>query len=66
MLSQLAAEYFARSPVLAFPIVALGLFLLVFVGVSVRAITRSQRDIESLAALPLQDSVGTKEGSHHG
>lgn len=29
MLSQLSADYFARSPVLAFPIAALGLFLLV-------------------------------------
>jgi hypothetical protein len=66
MLSQLAAEYFARSPVLAFPIAALGLFILVFVGVSVRAMTRSQRDIASLAALPLQDSEREQEVDHHG
>ena len=31
MLSQLAANYFARSPVLAFPIAALALFMIVFV-----------------------------------
>lgn len=64
MLSQLSADYFARSPVLAFPIAALGLFLLVFIGVSVWAMSRTQRDIEQLAALPLEDTDG--EGRHHG
>lgn len=64
MLSQLSADFFARSPVLAFPIAALGLFLLVFIGVSIWAMSRTQRDIEHLAALPLQDAEG--EVKHHG
>lgn len=53
MLSQLAADYFARSPVLAFPIAALGLFMLVFVVVSVRAFCRQRTELDQLAALPL-------------
>ncbi|HET8933515.1 MAG TPA: hypothetical protein VFN67_08755 [Polyangiales bacterium] len=61
MLSQLSADYFARSPVMAFPIAALGLFLLVFIGVSIWAMSRTQRDIEHLAALPL-DGKGEDHG----
>jgi cbb3-type cytochrome oxidase subunit 3 len=61
MLSQLSADYFARSPVMAFPIAALGLFLLVFIGVSVWAMSRTQRDIEHLAALPFEE-----KGEDHG
>jgi hypothetical protein len=64
MLSQLSAEFFARSPVLAFPIAALGLFLLVFIGVSIWAMSRTQRDIDHLAALPLENSG--EEGRQNG
>lgn len=56
MLSQLSADYFARSPVLAYPIAALGLFLAVFIGVSIRAFLRSHSEIERMAQLPLVDS----------
>jgi hypothetical protein len=66
MLSQFSADYFARSPVLAFPIVALGVFLLVFLGVSLWAVTRAPRDIERLAALPLHDTNNELEVEHHG
>jgi cbb3-type cytochrome oxidase subunit 3 len=60
MLSQLAADYFARSPVLAFPIVALALFMVVFVAVSVRALCRQRAELDQLAALPLADSQEVK------
>lgn len=64
MLSQLTADYFARSPVLAFPIAALGIFLLVFIGVSVRAALRAQSEMERMAQLPLCDSE--REVERHG
>lgn len=64
MLSQLSADYFARSPVLAYPIAALGLFLAVFIGVSLRAFLRSHNELERLAQLPLIDS--DEEVTRHG
>ena len=63
MLSQLAADYFARSPVLAYPIAALALFMTVFIVVSVRAFRSRRSELDEMAALPLQDS---KEVEHHG
>jgi len=63
MLRHLAADYFARSPVLAFPIAALALFMFVFIVVSVRAFLRRSSELDALAALPLQDST---EVDHHG
>jgi hypothetical protein len=56
MLSQLSADYFARSPVLAYPIAALGLFLLVFIAVSLRAVLRTRSDMDRMAQLPLLDA----------
>lgn len=64
MLSQLSADYFARSPVLAYPIAALGLFLLVFIGVSLRTFFRAQSEIERMAQLPLRDTE--REVERHG
>jgi hypothetical protein len=56
MLSQLASEFFARSPLLAWPVFALGIFLCVFVSVSVRALCSRREDLQRLAALPIDDS----------
>jgi hypothetical protein len=56
MLRQLTADYFARSPLLAYPVFALTLFALVFVVVSVRALRSRREDVERMAALPLSDS----------
>lgn len=64
MLSQLSADYFARSPVLAYPIAALGLFLLVFVAVSLRAVLRARSDMDRMAQLPLRDAEA--EAKRHG
>lgn len=64
MLSQLSADYFARSPVLAYPIAALGVFLVVFIAVSLRAALRAQSDMERMAQLPLLDSE--QEVKRHG
>jgi hypothetical protein len=56
MLSQLSAEFFARSPLLAWPVFALALFLCVFVAVSLRALLGRRDDMQRMAELPLRDS----------
>ena len=55
MLSQFSADFFARSPVLAGPVVALGIFIVVFVAVSVRAARTKKTELDRMAALPLAD-----------
>jgi hypothetical protein len=55
MLTQFAAEFFARSAVLAYPILALGLFLVVFLGVSLRALLTQGAELNHMANLPLFD-----------
>jgi hypothetical protein len=62
MLGQFSADYFARSPLLAYPVIALAIFLVVFVVVSVRALRSRPEEVERMAALPLSDS----EVSGHG
>ena len=62
MLRHLSADYFARSPVLAFPVLALALFVIVYVAVSLRALRARREETERMAALPLSDS---EEGSRH-
>lgn len=56
MLSQLSAEFFARSPMLAWPVFALGVFMLVFVSVSLRALLGRREHMQRMAALPVDDS----------
>ena len=56
MLSQLSAEFFARSPVLAWPVLALGIFFCVFVAVSARALLGRSEEMQRLSELPLQDA----------
>lgn len=60
MLRQLSADYFARSPLLAYPVIALAIFLVVFVVVSVRALRSRREEVERMAALPLTDSEVTE------
>ena len=61
MLSQLTADFFARSPLLAWPVFALALFLVVFVGVSARALFGRRDEMQRMAALPIDDP----EVDHH-
>lgn len=56
MLSQLASDFFARSPLLAWPLFALALFVSVFVAVTARAFLSRRDDIQRLAELPLADA----------
>ena len=48
-------DLFAQSPLLVMPLVAMFLFLAVFVAVAIRAMTHSRVEMEAAARLPLGD-----------
>jgi len=55
-------EFFVHSPVLALPVIALGIFVVVFVMVVIRTMFRKKDQEEQLvASLPLLDDVGPKQ-----
>lgn len=62
MLSQLVSGYFARSPVLAWPLLALGLFFTVFVIVSVRALWGERATMQRMAELPFKSGQENDRG----
>jgi hypothetical protein len=53
-------EYFAQSPVLAMPVAALAIFLLVFVVIVARTLGRRPDEFRGLEALPLDDQEGAR------
>jgi len=54
MLSAIASEYFSHSPFLVLPLVAMGIFLTLFVVMGLRATRLRGRDAERMARLPLE------------
>ena len=53
-------DFFVRSPLLALPVAAMGLFLVVFLGVVARAFSRRRgADYALAASLPLTDDSST-------
>jgi uncharacterized membrane protein (DUF485 family) len=54
MLGWFASDFFARSPVLIFPLVALGLFMTVFVLATVRALMANREHLDRMSRLPLE------------
>ena len=58
MLGWMAREFFATSPALGFPIIALILFVTVFTGVVLFVMRRRPTSFELVAALPLEDDDG--------
>lgn len=54
MLGRYAAEFFEKSPALVFPLVALGIFVTVFVVLSVRAIRMDRTQTSGLSQLPFE------------
>jgi cbb3-type cytochrome oxidase subunit 3 len=52
------SELLAQSPLLALPLVALFLFLVVFVTVVAHALRRRRVEVEETARLPLEDDHG--------
>jgi len=61
MLHWMAADFFARSPLLALPVVGLVICLLVYLGAAIRAFRASSRDMERMARLPLEGPSTTGE-----
>lgn len=61
MMRLLTAEYFAKSPVLILPIIALFLFLAVFVGVALRTYSRKKEDFDALSKMPLDEGEMSHE-----
>jgi hypothetical protein len=55
MLSALASEFFAASPLMMLPVMALLLFLGVFTMATWRALRRKPAELEPIARLPLGD-----------
>ena len=49
-------DLLAQSPLLVLPLVAMFLFLTVWVVASVRVLTRSRDEMNAAARLPLEDS----------
>jgi hypothetical protein len=54
-MSRMAFDFFASSPVLVFPLVALALFLFVFLGVCVAAYRLPDSEVSRRARLPLNN-----------
>jgi len=53
----MAQDFFARSPYLLGPVVALALFIVIFALVVVRVMSRKPAELDRLARMPLaQDS----------
>lgn len=49
----IAMDYFARSPLLAYPVLALAIFMGIFLMISVRAVLTQKNECDDLARLPL-------------
>jgi uncharacterized membrane protein len=49
----MVGDLLARSPVLMGPLVAMFVFMVVFVGIVIRAITRSQAEVDRASRMPL-------------
>ncbi len=56
-MSRFAAEFFAQSPALLYPIVALVLFFVVFLAVIIRVMRMSASDVDHNARIPLEEEL---------
>jgi hypothetical protein len=56
MLGFMAMDYFRHSPLLFYPLLALALFMGVFLLVSLRTVLTHKHRYDALAALPLKDA----------
>lgn len=67
MLSIIAKGFFASSPLLFYPILALVLFLALFTVLTVRVLRSDKSTLNDAAALPLADDMGPQvEGAFQG
>ena len=58
MLSYAAMSYFANNPLLAFPIAALAIFMLVFFVVTLKTVLSGKDSYEAMERLPLESTKG--------
>ncbi|MBX3247247.1 MAG: cbb3-type cytochrome c oxidase subunit 3 [Myxococcales bacterium] len=58
MIGWLVKEFFGQSPMLALPKIALIIFLVVFVAITIRTLLMKRSDVERQARLPLEDDDG--------
>ena len=56
-MSRFASEFFAQSPALLYPVIALVLFFTVFVVVVVRVMRMSAAEVDHNARIPLADEL---------
>jgi hypothetical protein len=56
-MSRFAAELFAQSPALLYPLIALVLFFTVFVVVVVRVVRMKASEAERYARIPLEEEL---------
>jgi hypothetical protein len=54
-MSRFASEFFANSPVLLYPLLALALFFIVFLVVIVRVMRMKTSDVNEYARIPLEE-----------
>jgi hypothetical protein len=59
MISWLASDFFAQSPVLALPVAALLLFMMLFTVMAVRALRLPADEVNSLANLPIASDTAS-------
>lgn len=62
-MSTIAKDFFGTSPVLGFALLAMALFMAVFVAVTLRVLLQKNAGVESASRLPLEDGI-RREQSH--
>ncbi len=58
MIGWMAKEFFLRSPVLMLPVIALVIFMVAFVGITLRTLRARKQDMGRLAQLPFESEEG--------
>ncbi len=56
-MSRFAAEFFAQSPALLYPVLALLLFFTVFLVVVIRVLRMSKSEVDHNARIPLEEEL---------
>jgi cbb3-type cytochrome oxidase subunit 3 len=54
---QFASEFFEQSPMLLYPVIALVLFFIVFLGVFVRVMRMKASEADQRARIPLEEEL---------
>ncbi len=57
MLGRVALNFFQQSPLLAFPLIALGLFMLVFFVITLRTLFAQKTRYDGVACMPLESNT---------